>query len=418
MVLEVSLQQTELIPVQIDENSPVEFITMGELIKVVSDQLYNQNQIYLKSSDDEKQEILSNLALEYVKTNPSILDQEVVQCTLNKLIYNLLRTFYIPDSISKTIASWTMWFLRGLKSITWNFFKTTCLYMLNNIQIILLLFTVMFPLLQYTLLPLSHAATDHLIHLQAGNLIRQKEAHQLIQHLVTLNTGNTIVNILDIMKIGSTIYFTVGSGKLIYNYIKELHSSLSDINANCLIQDIPISPKIKEQIEQQVHDAFKNIKQTDAIKRAVSDSKELQMIPESRLEQQFVEHVENAVVMTPINEITNVTSNNNIDNITPEKYTEAIVGYTVKLIHTSVQSDETSSSNNETGMPLLQPQYTFDKNVEDIRITPHATSEPQYEQPFDKNMNEYSVRIVNPQQDAIVQNISRELNKQYSVILA
>lgn len=378
----------ELIPIQIDEYSPIEFISKNEAIKIVADQLEHQQQIFLTSPDEEKQEILANLALEFANNNASVLDQEVVQCTINRVIFNLLRTFYIPESVAKTVASWTAWFIRGAWDISFTFVKTTVYYMLSNWQIFLILFSVVF--IQLAALTSFEVIGNKLLNFLQEGEVKKGDlltlANPWIAWIIGVNSGPIILPLVEIVNIGSTIGFAWGSGKLIINYLVELKNNLGEINANCLTNSL--SSESRNQLEKQVEEAFQSINRSPAVKKGIKQSRSLKNKSAKQVEEienEFVNHVQNAITNTPIHEITTLIDAPNPGQITPDQYIQSIVQFSVNLAES------------------IKPQPKLDgiEHVDpfSIQLSPFAPNDQI-------------------DQDTNAEYISKQLTDQFSIVLA
>lgn len=318
-----------LVPVQADYDSEIEFIPKGELIKIIGEESEERAEEFSRMSDDEKEEVLSNLLIENIKEDPSILDQEVLQCTLNAGVYKLLTFFYIPDSISKTIASWISWFIRGIGSTTYTFLKTSVLYMLTHWQRLLLLVFLNIPI-QSIIRPNLVNAIKMKAQISEG--IGIKDMSWIIQGLVGLGyTGAGVINVLDLVR--NSFFYVIWPilGYTIIEFSWEIFDSLSEINANCVLdqENIEATPKIKKKIEKQSKKSFNALKKTDAVKKASRESignKEMD-IPE--FEKSFTRHVIASISMATKHEI----SNDYIERImpTPEEYTRLVEKSSIEL---------------------------------------------------------------------------------------
>lgn len=404
-----------LIPVRLDENSPIEFISKKDASQIISKELIHQTEHYESLNEDDKEEYLSKLVIEHLKHDPSILDREVVQCAMNKTIYELLRTFYIPDSLSKTIASWIEWFLKGLGSISYAFAKSTYLYMLSHWQRILLLVSI-----DYIALPLIGAMFVSKFDILSGLKDGDLSGAGILDKVKTV-ADNHVNNIESDLKLIDTIegyaqYFIwMTYGVMLIDFLKVLHNNMSDINTNCILPHTNLQPsaRTKQNINKQLENAFVEIQQSSAVKKAIKQSRSLKNKSPKLLEQQFIDHVQNAVDTTPVHEITTAIEmpTSNPENVSPDQFIMSIVRFSTDLNESIRLQPPTPEE--QIIAPEIQLIKEQEPNQFSIQLASLSSLQPPQIELTSKPVDDVAIL----DQDPLAQNISKQLTNQFSIIL-
>ena len=401
-----------IIPVQIDENSPVEFVTQNEAAKIITTEVEKRNEQFQNSSDDEKEQIIANIITNHLSRDPSVLDKEVVQCTLNKGIFNILRTFYIPESIAKTIASWVGWFLRGSASITYTFLKTSALYLLNNYQRILLLLFVYFVIYANVTLPLTSVVIKYNNALLAGASETTASVSGLLGFIVRatvfVSTGFVIVPLMYLITQFSLFYSAIGMGSIIVKYLLELREKISAIAAGCMVEggdvELAKSPLTRKRIEKQVDNALQDLNNTAALIEGAKQSRTLKSISSKMFEEQFLDHIQNTVSTTPVSEITDIANAMTIpEQVTEDQYIQSLVKNSINLV------------NKEYVEHPEYIQHGLLNKLSSVQLVNMDDSVPQFE-----ILPQHSVNIVGIEENNennIVQNVSKNISDNLSIVL-
>jgi hypothetical protein len=285
--------QEDVIAVRMDENSEILYVTKEDLSEIITNETTKYGNEYNSMTDEEKEEFFANL----IKSSSSEEERAVIDCTINYYTYKILRTFYIPDKVSKTIANWFGWFLRGAANVTWTFAKTTFLYMLNHWQIMLLLVSTFL----FIVYPVKWYAVD----------LAKAISNKKLGIIVPTNTSEIPFAILQLMKgdgpisavkllyltrylrLFLGIFIILGSAYVTVDYIKELVSEFSKLEDLCgKTRKDPIV------INKDMSKIINRMKNTNVYKNATED-----MPSEKIKSSDFVQHVQKSVALTPINEI-------------------------------------------------------------------------------------------------------------------
>jgi len=196
------------------------------------------------------------------------------------------------------------------------------------------------------------------------------------------------------------VVYVIGSGSVIFDYIKELRNSLADINANCALDytsDGP-SPKTKQKIKYQIEEALNDIRQSSAVKKAAQQSLKLKSISSKKFEQEFVDHIENIIATTPVHEITTLVDVTQPQEITPEEYIQSIVQASVKFANI-----------NSSDLKLQQLEELQEFQINETPDQFSVRLEPMISYPVD---NDITTNVNN------VDYASKKITNGFSVVLA
>jgi hypothetical protein len=396
-----SSEKDILIPVRLTEESPIEFIPKGEASQIVFNEVQNQARYYQTLSESQKEEYLAKLIVEHLKLNPSILDREITECTLNKLVYGILTMFYLPDNIANTIASWVAWFLRGLYSVTWSFVSGTVMYMLTHWQRLLILVAIdlfVIEQLGFAFVRKGRVLAD----IASGDDSNLGVVDKIMNMMGV--TGQTGFELLGEVKTYTQYFVWASYGIELINYAMYIKDSLAEINANCMVSENALEPsaQTKRRMEQQLDQAFNEIILTDAMQEGIAQSRVPKELSAEEFEQQFIDHVQTAIETTPVHDITTLIDAPTAtpENITADQYNMALVKNSIRIqesvrpkqvLPEIVPSIQMIDLNADIGEPAVQPQPIVDPSIQFI--------------PLQDN-------VINP-----VQDISNKLNKSLSIVL-